>query len=365
MFDFQKRRETLLRSIKEKGVAGCLITAEISVRYLTGFTGDSTFLLLSNDQAILISDSRYDTQIRDECPGVEAVIRTAKVDMNQTVKQTVESAGLKSLLIESDLLSKSAFEKLQSVLPAIQWVDSTGLVQNQRAIKDEKEIELIEHSVTLAQRAFLAAKATLRKSQTEREVAFQMEHWIRDFGGQGRSFDMIVGVGARSALPHAGTTDTRLDEDSFVLFDWGADYQGYASDLTRVLMTGEVPAELEKIYGIVLEAQKAAIDQIRPGAEMVEIDSAARKVIADAGYDKFFGHGLGHGFGLEIHEQPRLSPVSTGQLLPGMVVTVEPGIYLPDFGGVRIEDDILVTTDGHRVLSDLPKEFDQMFTTLL
>lgn len=365
MFDYLSRRQKLLENIRTLDVDAILITDEINVRYLSGFTGDSTYLLLSPTHQFIISDSRYDTQIADECPDLELVTRTARVEMQQSISDTVAKAGYSKIAYESDALTKHRFDQFLQAMPSVQWCDTQQLVVNQRAVKDEQEIQIIRHSIDLAQRAFLAAKATLSGGQTERQVAHRMEATIRDLGGQGRAFDMIVGVGPRAALPHAGITDCRIDASSFVLLDWGANYAGYASDLTRVLVTGSVSQEFTKVYETVRQAQLKAIQTIRPGAKLVDVDSAARDFIADAGYGDYFGHGLGHGFGLQIHEQPRFSPTAQGVLEPGMVITVEPGIYLPGNLGVRIEDDVLVTEDGCEVLSSLPTALEDNIVSLL
>ncbi len=194
---------------------------------------------------------------------------------------------------------------------------------------------------------------------TEKQVAADLEHQIRRFGGKGLSFPAIVAGGAWAALPHAVPGDRKIGDDDFTLIDWGANAGLYISDLTRVLVTGKISPKLDKIYNIVLEAQLAGIEAIRPGVTCGEVDAAARSVIAKAGYGKQFGHGLGHGIGLEVHEAPRLGGNQETELKPGMVVTVEPGIYIPGWGGVRIEDDILVTKKGHEVLSNVPKELKE------
>lgn len=365
MFDFARRRQQLLRQVMELGVDGILVTDEINVRYLSGFSGDSSYLLLTPDHSFILSDSRYDTQIAEECPDLELITRTARKEMRESLHETVQAAGLNQLALETDSISKQVFDQMASIMSDVQWRATQQLVVTQRAIKDAEEIEIIRHSVRLAERAFLSARARLTASQTEQQTAWQMESVIRELGGEGRSFDMIVGVGARAALPHAGTTDVAIGQAPFVLFDWGANYRGYASDLTRMVVTGEVSDEFVKVYNTVLEAQEKAIAAIAPGVSMKAVDTIARQHIAEAGYGDYFGHGLGHGFGLQIHEQPRLSPTSEGVLEPGMVVTVEPGIYLPGNLGVRIEDDVLVTFDGHEVLSELPKCLEDNCVQLL
>ena len=350
--------------MKRAGVDAMLVTHETNVTYLTGFTGDSSYLLMLPRKELLLSDSRYTTQIAEQCPDVDAEIRTASSTMLQLVAKTTKSARCKKLAIESESVSKSLYDQICESVTTTELVPTSGWVEELRAVKDKSEIKLIRESVRIAQRAFQVAKAELTPEQTEAEIGHNLEHYIRRFGGQRCSFDPIVAVGPRAALPHAELTDQRIATSPFVLMDWGAQYEGYASDLTRVLVTGKISPKFERIYNLVLKAQLAAIDKIRPGADLKMVDATARRVIDRAGFGKNFGHGLGHGFGLQIHELPRLSPISDGKLKPGMVVTVEPGVYLPQWGGVRIEDDVLVTRDGHLVLSDLPKRLEDCVVEL-
>jgi Xaa-Pro aminopeptidase len=275
------------------------------------------------------------------------------------VQRTVRRAGLSQVAIEADSVTLSLRNQLLQALPKCELVEISGWVQRLREIKDRQEVEAIRRSLSVAERAFAVVKASLRGEQTERELAFALEHQIRLFGGESCSFRPIVAVGPRAALPHAVPTSARLDSGDFVLLDWGAKVGGYLSDLTRVLVTAKISPKLERIYGVVIKAQQQAIAAVRDGAVMSDVDAAARGVIAAAGFDRRFGHGLGHGFGLEIHESPRLAPLQDRKLRAGMVITIEPGIYLPGFGGVRIEDDILVTRSGHEVLSHVPKTLDE------
>jgi Xaa-Pro aminopeptidase len=231
-----------------------------------------------------------------------------------------------------------------------------GVVEQLRAIKDTDEVAEIRESIRLAERAFGVVRACLRPEQTEKEIAYEIEHQIRRFGGSRCSFPSIVAVGPRGALPHATLSDHCIGDADFVLIDWGAQGRLYKSDLTRVLVTGRISPKLERIYEVVLRAQAAGIAAIRPGAILKDVDAAVRKVIEDAGFGPRFGHGSGHGIGLEIHEAPRFAANQSGPVKAGMVVTVEPGIYLPGWGGVRIEDDILVTRTGHEILSEVPRE---------
>ena len=356
---FNRRLRELKSRIKSLGVSAVLVTNLKNVCYLTGFTGTAGHLFVTGKTEILLSDSRYATEIQDQCPGLEVDIRDASSTMHDSVQRVSRKSKFSSIAYEADSLTKSEFDQLESSLTGIDLVASSELVESLRAIKDKTEIAAIRKSIEVNQRAFEVIRSQLTPDQTELQIAHNLEHQMRAFGAAGCAFDPIVGVGARSALPHGHPGKTRIGESPFVLIDWGAEVDGYMSDLTRVLFTSKIPPKIRKIYEIVLKAQLAAIKKIRPGISCKVVDSAARNVIEAAGFGSQFGHGLGHSFGLEIHEKPYISPIKDGTLESGMVVTVEPGIYVPDFGGVRIEDDILVTPDGHEVLSNLPKQIDK------
>ncbi len=355
---FANRRSRLRRKLKALTTSGALITDPINVRYLSGFTGDSSYLLIVGEREILISDSRFETQIAQECAGLAVEIRDASLTTEKLVSRVIAKLKPRALAIEADSISKANYDALASSLKSTALLDTIGLVNAQRAIKDKSELDAIRGSIRVAQKAFQSVCAQLLATQSEQEVAFEIENQIRRLGGEGCAFAPIVGVGAQAALPHGRPGKTQIGDAPFVLIDWGAKVCGYMSDLTRVLVTAKISPKFQRVYQTVLRAQQAAIDRIRPRADVRQIDSAARSVIAEAGFGKYFGHGLGHGFGLEIHELPRLSPISEGVLEPGMVVTVEPGIYLPDWGGIRIEDDVLVTPDGHEVLTNLPRDWE-------
>jgi Xaa-Pro aminopeptidase len=363
---FAQRRDKLRRSLKSAKLPDALLVSDVTnVTYLTGFTGDSSKLLLTPNQAILISDSRFTIQIAEECPDLKAEIRTSKYSADQFTAKIVNANRIQALCVEADDLTKSQFDQLETACDKADLVSTTGLVQDLRAIKDRPEIRKIERAIIVCEKAFSVIRSQMTATQTESEIAFNLEHEIRKFGGTRCSFDPIVGVGPRAALPHAVVTDRKIGESPFVLIDWGAMVNGYVSDLTRILITGKISPKLQRIYGVVLKAQLSAIAKIRHGAKLTDVDSAARKVIHDAGFGKNFGHGLGHGIGLQVHETPYLSQISKGELKAGMVVTVEPGIYLPQWGGVRIEDDILVTRDGHQVLSSVPKKLEECLVDLV
>jgi len=358
MSRFATRRDKLRKLITQQHAQAMLVTDERNVTYLTGFTGDSSYLLLSGREAILLSDARYTTQLEEECPDLTLVIRSPVEKIQAVAAAAVASAKISKLALEADSLSWSGYQAIQRELPGVDCLATSGVVESLREVKDQDELNEIRYSVELAERAFAVVRASLRPEQTEKQIADALEYQIRLFGGRSTSFPPIVGVGDRSALPHYRPGDLRVGDAGFMLVDWGAQGRLYMSDLTRMVFTGKTPARLEKIYNIVLAANQTAIEAIRPGALMKAIDGAARKVIEDQGYGRKFSHSLGHGIGLRIHEGPWLRSNQDKPLKAGMVVTVEPGIYVPGFGGVRIEDDVLVTRDGCQVLSSTPKQWE-------
>ncbi len=360
---FVTRQENLLTLIREAEVDALLVVGVENVSYLTGFSGDSSVLLIGPSVRLMISDSRYQTQIAEECPGLEADIRTQKTKQPDQIAGLVAKARPGKLAIESHIVTADEFAKLQDSISStdagksIEIKPLAGAVERLRQVKDDDEVAEIRRAIQQAERGFAMLRAMLTGDMTERQAAHELEHAMRRFGADRAAFDPIVAVGDRSALPHYRPGERRIAEAPFVLIDWGAATpRGYRSDLTRVLVTGNFPAKLQELHGVVLKAQLAGIAAIHPGAKLFDVDAAARRVIEEAGFGPFFGHGLGHGIGLQIHEDPRINSIAEGELQPGNVITVEPGIYLPDFGGVRIEDDVLVTPDGYEVLSSLGKE---------
>ncbi|MFO0035234.1 MAG: M24 family metallopeptidase [Planctomycetota bacterium] len=357
---FSSRVEQLRKLLKQQGLDALLVTNGLNVTYLTGFQGDSSNLLVAKNKLTLVSDTRFETQIRDECPGLDCEIRDAQTTTLALTCKLVQAARVASLGIEADNLTKASYDELAAQLPAGLLVDSRGLIEQLRAVKDREEQEKIRRSIRVNERAFEVLRARLVPSASECQLAFDLEHQMRQFGASQAAFKPIIASGPRSALPHAIPSRHVVGESPFLLVDWGSLVEGYASDLTRVLILGKAPAKYRKIYEVVREAQERAIAMIRPGVTLKEVDRAARGLIEAAGCGKYFGHGLGHGIGLQVHELPFLSPIRDGHLQPGMVVTVEPGIYLPDFGGVRIEDNVLVTPEGHELLSTLPRDYEAM-----
>lgn len=361
--DFEKRRGKLRAKLKQ--VDSILITDEANVSWLTGFTGDSTWLLLTKKHALAISDPRYTEQIEQECPGLEAHIRKPTTKMHAAAASVVKKAKAIKLAFEADSVTVQMHSLLSEALSGVELVSTSGWTAELREVKDKYEIEAIRHAVRIAERAFASVRASLRGDQTEKQIADDIDRQIRLLGGKGCSFKPIVAVGANAALPHAVPGDQLVSEHSVLLIDWGALANQYISDLTRTLFTARISPKIERVYRVVLNAQLAAIEAVKAGVLMKDVDAAARKVIADAGFAKKFQHGLGHGIGLRVHESVRLSANEDRPLKAGMVITIEPGIYLPGEFGVRIEDDIVVTRTGSESLSTVSKSFDDAFVDVL
>jgi Xaa-Pro aminopeptidase len=362
-----RRRENLARMLGEEGLDALLITSPVNVTYLTGFTGESSVVVLTRDRVLLVSDPRYVGQIADECPDVETYIRPATQKLHEAVAAVLIRLGPRAVGCESAAMTIAEAEALRTAAPEINWKPGAERVERLRTIKDEIELTEIREAVAIAERAFSAFLALVRPDDTEKDLADAMEGFIRRCGGLGSCFPPIIAAGERAALPHCPPTAKRVCEAGLLLVDWGATGLGqYKSDLTRVLDTHKkalsesTGPRLAEIHAIVLAAQQEAIRAVRPGIAARDVDAAARSIIVAAGYGDHFGHGLGHGIGLQVHEAPAIRPLSETMLEPGMVFTIEPGIYLPGWGGVRIEDDVLVTPDGCEVLTSVPRKLDAL-----
>ena len=362
--DYVKRRDKLRKLMRKAGLEALVVSHETNVSYLTGFRGDSSYLLLTAQDEVLVTDGRYTTQLADECPGLELHIRPVGATMPQAVSKAVSAAKVSGIGFEAHVTTVAELDKYKELMPRAMFQPSGTLVEGLREIKDKEEIAELRRAVHQAQRAFAVVRASLRGSATEKQICDRLEFTMRDFGADGSAFPPIVAVGPQAALPHALPGSRRVDSSPILLIDWGADAAPYKSDLTRVLVTGKISPKLERIYRVVLNAQRRAIETMGPGVPASKVDRAARAVIEKAGFKRYFNHGLGHGLGMQVHESPRLAGNVDEPLKPGQVITIEPGIYIPGWGGVRIEDDVLVTRDGYEVLSDVPKEWEDAIAPL-
>jgi Xaa-Pro aminopeptidase len=372
---FTQRRQAFVKNCKKDGFDALLVTNPVNVTYLSGFTGDSSYLIASPKQYVLVSDARFEEQIKSEVAGIEVHIRPHTETTPEAAAAILTKSGARSIGVEADHATLSLMADLQARGPKLTFGPSPTRVESLRVLKDMGEVEQIRHAVRVAERAFNMFRAMLREADTEKDMVDALESYVRRSGARATSFPPIVAVGDRGALPHAPPTDRQLGEGSKLLVDWGADCL-YKSDITRTFRSpfGTAPTRRNKqervgfnfdqIYEVVCKAQDAAVAVMRAGVPAKEVDAAARKVIADAGFGEYFTHGLGHGIGLDIHEAPRIRTNSDDVLEVGMVVTIEPGIYIPPgpegkppgWGGVRIEDDFLVTKDGAIRLTTLPRD---------
>jgi len=349
-----KRLAALRTKMAEGGYGALLITGEHNRRYLSGFTGTAGVLLITPGEAFFLTDFRYLEQAQAESPDFE-LVRVERT-WTDSLAGLAADLGLAEMAFESDHLTYQQYASLCEKLPGVSLTPVRGLVEQLRAVKEEEEIAAVRRAVEVVDGVFADLAREFDAGWSERELAAELEYRFRKAGADGASFATIVASGARSALPHGVASDKRPAPGDLVIVDCGCVYRGYCSDFTRTLYVGRRPEDWqEEIYRIVLEAQEAAIAAIRPGVPCREVDAAAREVIARHGYGDYFGHSTGHGVGLEVHEEPRLSAFEERPLAAGNIVTVEPGIYLPGRGGVRIEDVVVVREGGAEILTRTPK----------
>jgi Xaa-Pro aminopeptidase len=349
------RATRLADTLPEMGADLLLVTSLVNVRYLTGFTGSSALALVGPDTRAFVTDFRYLEQSAAEVD--DAFDRTiAPQELLDTLPELLGSGEVR-LAIEDAHMSVRTRERLGELLAGrAELVAGGDAVELLRVVKDTDEIRRIAEAAKIADAALRQVMEQGLVGHTERSVAITLERAMEDLGASRPSFDTIVAAGPHGALPHARPRDVEIERDELVVIDWGAELDGYCSDCTRTLATGSLPDATLEVYDLVRQAQLAGLDAIRAGAGGRDVDSAARDIIAEAGHSEHFGHGLGHGVGLEVHEAPRLSQRSDATLGAGNVVTVEPGVYLPGQFGVRIEDLAVVTDTGCTILTLVPKE---------
>jgi len=333
---------------------GILFSSLENVRYLCGFTGSDGAFALTQKDAFFLTDSRYWTQADEEVRGSQIIHYKKKID---GIVSLLSDLKLKNMGFESASLPFSLHQSLLNKLAKeTDLIPLEEEIKNLRAVKDAQEMVLIRRAIEIASNAFLHIIEKLKEGAFERESALEMEFFMKRNGAQALGFDIIVASGKRSALPHGRASGKKIERGDFVLIDFGSSFRGYHSDQTRTLVCGKPSPEQEKVYQVVKEAHDKAIELIRPGIPIHEVDEAARNYIRECGYGEYFGHGLGHGIGLAVHEDPAVNTENKGLVQEGMVFTVEPGIYIPDWGGVRIEDMVWVTPQGAEVLTYLPTE---------
>ena len=340
------------RILKRYNLDALLLFSLENLRYLSGFTGSFGFLLATRKEWYFLTDSRYTLQARTEVSGY--LIKELKGG-EQGLIGFLARKRFKRLGFESAGITYRAFRKMQSDLPLVKFVPIEEELDRLRLQKSRREVSLLKKSIRVAEQGLKAVTETIREGITERELALDLEYRMKDAGAEEKAFEIIVLSGSRSALPHGKPGQKRVKEGELLLVDFGAKVDGYFSDETCTYILGKATRKQRAIYQIVKDAHDLAIEAVRPGLSLKQLDAVARGYIEKAGYGKYFGHSLGHGVGLAIHEEPRIAPLSKGTVETGMVFTIEPGIYIPRWGGVRIEDMVLVRPDGGEVLTGMPK----------
>ncbi|OGO17726.1 MAG: hypothetical protein A2Z15_09240 [Chloroflexi bacterium RBG_16_50_11] len=352
-----KRLKKLRGRLAEKELDGILITQADNRRYLSGFDGTAGYLIIAAKKAILATDFRYTEQAKTEAPDFE--IQRIGGSINDWFPSLVSALKIKRLGFEGGDVTydfhRQLVEALKKKKIAAKLIYVSGLVEGIRTVKEPEEIEFIAKASAITDAAFEDVEKKIRAGMTEKQIAWELEKAMRERGSQSLPFNIIVGSGPNAALPHAKPTDRVINEGEPIVIDMGAKYAGYASDLTRTVCAGKADAKFKKVYNVVLEAQQTAMKAISKGMTGNKADAIAREVIKKAGYGEAFGHSLGHGVGLAEHEMPRLSPASNEKLVDGMVFTVEPGIYITGWGGVRIEDTVVMEKGRIRPLTKARK----------
>lgn len=344
------------RRLKAVNAAALLVKNEVDYFYLTSFTGADSAAIITPREVHVVTDGRFLEEIKHEIPWARVWLR--KGGVNEEIALVCERTKIKRMAVQPEYLTLADQKDIRKRAKGVRIVPVPGIVTQPRRLKNKDELMALGRAITVAEDGFRAAITAIKPGQTELDIAARLEFEMKRRGASGPAFNTICAEGPNAAKPHAVPGKRKIKNGSAILIDWGARVGGYNSDLTRMVFVGSIPPKIRQIYSVVLEAQLAAIEAIKPGKRMCDIDAVARKIIADAGFGKQFTHGLGHGLGLEVHEAPSLSWRSKEKLEAGMVVTVEPGIYLPGVGGVRIEDDILVTAGGRRVLTHLDKSLE-------
>lgn len=348
------RLAKLREVLTERELDAILITQSENRRYLSGFTGSAGVLLISQDQAIIATDFRYYEQVTKQVPNFQlAKVEAKLVDI---LPEIVAKVGAKKVGFESAHLAFDQHKELAEAAEGFELVLTKDIVEDLRAIKDEDELDRIRKAVALADEAFAHIVDFVHPGVTEREVAWELEAFMRTHGAEKVAFDLIVASGPNGAMPHATASEQKIKAGEPIVMDLGCIVEGYNSDMTRTICLSQPDEKFREVYDLVLSAQLAAEEAIRPGMTAKEADGIAREIIEEAGYGEQFGHGLGHGVGLAVHEKPTLGKISEDVLEPGMVFTIEPGIYIQGWGGVRIEDMVVLGEEGLEVLTRATKK---------
>ena len=348
------RVEKLRAAMKEENLAAFLVTSPYNLRYLTNFTGSAGVAVITLSKAYFITDFRYTEQAAAQAKGFEIIKHQGSIFAE--VAAICQREELATLAFEENHMTFAEYDGLEDVVVDSGLVPVSGMIETLREVKDEQELVLIQKACEIADQGFAYIIERIKPGMSEIEVANQLDFYMRSLGATSVSFDTIVASGVRSAMPHGVASPKIIEQGDMITLDFGCYYEGYVSDMTRTFAIGDPGEKLREIHQIVLDAQLKVNAVAKPGMTGIELDAVARDYIASHGYGEAFGHSTGHGIGLEVHEGPNVSFRSEKAFVPGNVITNEPGIYLPGIGGVRIEDDLLITETGNKVLTHSPKE---------
>ena len=355
-----QRLDALRKAMQKENLPAILVTSRENRYYLSGFSGSSGTLLVTADLAILVAGFIYQEQAAAQAVGWQIVPTSAQATQNATLAEIIAAHGITKLGFEhihTTVAQMDAFQEAFATLEQeVSLVPYKNIIETLRQVKDADELAIMSKAAMISDQAYLQALSFIRAGVSERDVAIEIDFTMKKLGAEGSAFETIVVSGKRSSMPHGKPTDKLLQPGDFVTMDFGAKYKGYCSDITRTVVIGKPSDEQRKVYQTVLQAHMRALNAAAPGIKGKELDAIARNTIVDAGYGRFFGHGLGHGVGLQVHEQPGAGQTSESEFVEGNVVTIEPGIYIPNWGGVRIEDSVLITADGRRSLHNTTKE---------
>ncbi len=350
----QNRIDNLRESFESAGIDAVLVSNPYNLRYLTSFTGTYGWAVIGKEKCVFITDFRYDEQARRQCKGYDIVV--LEKGIFETIFNVLQELGISNLGFEDNHITYRQYENYSSAFKNVNLFPVKNSIQELRTIKDEEEISKIQRAAQIADSAFSHILEIIKPGVSELDIALELEFYMRKNGASSLSFDTIVASGQRSSMPHGVATNKLIRYGDTVTIDFGCVFEGYCSDMTRTIFVGKVDEKLKEIYEIVLQAQLAALDILKPGIISRDVDRIARGIISEKGFGDNFGHSLGHSVGLEIHEKPRLSSKDETVLKQGMVLTVEPGIYVEGLGGVRIEDLVVITQEGFQNLVTSPKD---------
>ena len=351
--DYKDRINSIRKSLSKSDIDTAFISSKDNIRYYSGFTGTLAFLLITENKSIIITDSRYTVRAQEESPDYE--IYQLKSGDNW-IKNSTNQIKSKVIGFEGNFVSFNMLNQLKErANKDLIWKDYSEQISKERVIKSKSELEKIEAAISISDRAFNAVSKEIEVGMTEKEIAWEIEKEMRILGAESISFDTIVASGLNGSKPHHSPTNKQISNGEAITIDMGAKLNGYCSDLTRTIFIGKPDEKFKKIYNIVLRSQLISIETAKDGMTGEEIDKISRDIISEEGFGEYFGHSLGHGVGLEIHENPGVGPNSKNEITPGMVYTIEPGIYIDGWGGIRIEDMVLMTDNGNKLLSHAEK----------